>query len=282
MDDGHGRGSFLSAFFDKLTGKGEDVSQDDEIMDYLNNEEFTDIAPFQKEMIENILDFDDVLVRDIMTHRRDVFGVDKKTPVTEFLPRVLDEGFSRIPVYDGEIDNICGVLFVKDLLKLLLGGSVEQSLAENFMREPIFVPETNNCVELFELFTAKKMQIAVVLDEYGGTAGIVTMEDLLEEIVGNIQDEYDDEEAEIEEITPEMLDCLGSADPEEVAEKAGFKLPENKEYDTMGGLFLDLLGRIPEDGESPTVYLDDYSLTAIIVKDKRIERLRIRKQPNGE
>lgn len=278
MDDGHGRGNFLSAFFDKLTKKNENISADDEIMDYLNNEEFSEIAPFQKEMIENILDFDDIMVKDIMTHRRDISGVEKTDSLKNAVKVIIDEGFSRIPVYDEEIDNICGMLFAKDLLKLLFDKNSEEYTISDFMREALFVPETNNCVELFELFTSKRAQIAVVLDEYGGTSGIVTMEDLLEQIVGSIQDEYDDEEAEIEQITPDMYDCLGSADPEDVSETVGFELPEGKEYDTMGGLFLDLLGRIPEDGESPTVHYDDYDLTALIVKDKRIERIRIHKK----
>ncbi len=275
MDDGHGRQSFFSALFEKIKGRNENQSTDDEIMDYLNTEEFDDIAPFQKEMIENILDFDDLYVNDVMTHRTDIAGVEVDSPLKDALRLIIDEGFSRIPVYKEDIDSIVGVLFAKDLLTLALDESIEEHTISDFMREVIYVPETNSCAELFEQLTAKKMQIAVVLDEYGGTAGIVTMEDLLEAIVGNIQDEYDDEEAEIEQITPNMFDCLGSAHPFDVAKAVGFSLPEDKEYDTMAGFFIDLLGRIPQNGENPTVSYDSVSFNALIVNDNRIERIRI-------
>ncbi|MCD7772461.1 MAG: hemolysin family protein [Ruminococcus sp.] len=275
MDDGHGRQSFFSALFEKIKGRNENQSTDDEIMDYLNTEEFDDIAPFQKEMIENILDFDDLYVNDVMTHRTDIAGVEVDSPLKDALRLIIDEGFSRIPVYKEDIDSITGVLFAKDLLTLALDESIEEHTISDFMRKVIYVPETNSCAELFEQLTAKKMQIAVVLDEYGGTAGIVTMEDLLEAIVGNIQDEYDDEEAEIEQITPNMFDCLGSAHPFDVAKTVGFSLPEDKEYDTMAGFFIDLLGRIPQNGENPTVSYDSVSFNALIVNDNRIERIRI-------
>ncbi|MCD7727309.1 MAG: hemolysin family protein [Ruminococcus sp.] len=275
MDDGHGRQSFFSALFEKIKGRNENQSTDDEIMDYLNTEEFDDIAPFQKEMIENILDFDDLYVNDVMTHRTDIAGVEVDSPLKDALRLIIDEGFSRIPVYKEDIDSITGVLFAKDLLTLALDESIEEHTISDFMRKVIYVPETNSCAELFEQLTAKKMQIAVVLDEYGGTAGIVTMEDLLEAIVGNIQDEYDDEEAEIEQITPNMFDCLGSAHPFDVAKAVGFSLPEDKEYDTMAGFFIDLLGRIPQNGENPTVSYDSVSFNALIVNDNRIERIRI-------
>ena len=187
MDDSHGRRNIFSAFFDKITGKNENSSVDDEIMEYLNAEEFNDIAPFQKEMIENILDFDDLLVKDVMTHRTNVRGVELCSPLTDAVSLIIEEGFSRIPVYTEDIDNICGVLFAKDLLGLVFDKKPEEHKISEYIRDVINVPETNSCADLFELFTAKKMQIAVAVDEYGGTAGIVTMEDLLEAIVGNIQ-----------------------------------------------------------------------------------------------
>ena len=277
MDDSHGRRNIFSAFFDKITGKNENSSVDDEIMEYLNAEEFNDIAPFQKEMIENILDFDDLLVKDVMTHRTNVRGVELCSPLTDAVSLIIEEGFSRIPVYTEDIDNICGVLFAKYLLGLVFDKKPEEHKISEYIRDVINVPETNSCADLFELFTAKKMQIAVAVDEYGGTAGIVTMEDLLEAIVGNIQDEYDDEEAEIEQITPNMFDCLGTAHPYDVAKTVGFSLPDDTEYETMGGFFIDLLGRIPQSGETPTVRYEDFSFCAIIVTEKRIERIRIQR-----
>lgn len=238
------------------------------------------IEESQAEMISNIFEFDDLEIGDVMTHRTDVIAVEINSPVKYAVELAINEGFSRIPVFEDNIDNICGVIFAKDLLKLALSENAEKMELKDFLREIKYVPESNSCGELFEYFTSQKNHIAVVVDEYGGTAGIVTMEDILESIVGNIQDEYDDEDEEIQEITPNTFDILGSADPEEVIEILGKRLPDDADYDTIGGFVTDLLGYIPDDGQTPKVSWDNIEFSVIKTKDKRIEKLRavIKKQ----
>lgn len=242
------------------------------------------IEETQAEMISNIFEFDDLEVRDIMTHRTDVVGVEQRTTVRDTIKIVIEEGFSRIPVYDEHIDNICGVVFAKDLLKVVFEDNAEDKIVKDYMREIKYIPESNSCGELFEYFTSQKNQIAVVVDEYGGTAGIVTMEDLLESIVGNIQDEYDDEEEEIQEITPNTFDILGKADPEDVMEVLGKKLPTPHDYDTMGGFIMDMLGYIPSQGEKPFVVWENIEFSVIRVNEKRIDKIRavIKKEEQTE
>ena len=240
------------------------------------------IEESQAEMINNIFEFDDLEIKDVMTHRTDIVGIELNAPVTEAVNIAINEGFSRIPVYEGNIDNICGVIFAKDLLQLVLTENHEQLRLKDFMREIKYVPESNNCGELFEYFTSQKNHIAVAVDEYGGTAGIVTMEDLLESIVGNIQDEYDDEVEEIQEITPNTFDILGNAHPDDVMEMLHQKLPDGADYDTIGGFVIDLLGYIPNDGETPEVDWENIEFSVIKAKDKHIEKLRAVIQKQGD
>lgn len=264
----------LKVFGVKTQHEHESVTEEEILMmvDVVN--ETGGIEESQAEMISNIFEFDDLEISDVMTHRTDVVAIEINTPVKEAVEIVINEGFSRIPVYEDTVDNICGVVFAKDLLKLIFSENSEKTKLKDFMREIKFVPESNSCGELFEYFTSQKNHIAVVVDEYGGTAGIVTMEDLLESIVGNIQDEYDDEDEEIQEITPNTFDILGSADPTEVMEVLGKSLPENQDYDTIGGFVTDLLGYIPEDGQTPIVEWQNIEFSVIRTKDKRIEKIR--------
>ncbi|HEX3026142.1 MAG TPA: hemolysin family protein, partial [Clostridia bacterium] len=193
----------------------------------------------------------------------------------------LDEGYSRIPVYEDDLDNIVGVVYVKDLLRYV-GTPLSKELdIREFMRPPLFVPETKRCRELFSALTAQKLHMAVVIDEYGGTAGIITMEDLLESIVGNIQDEYDHEEEEYSVIDESTYTIEGMTDLEEVSHLLGVELPEG-DYDTLGGLIIDHLGRIPKENEHPSVEIDGILFTVEKVEDKRIDRVRAVKKPPVE
>lgn len=234
------------------------------------------IEESQAQMIGNIFDFDDIEVREVMTHRTEMAAIEDTKPVTEAVEIILEEGFSRIPVFHGNNDNICGVVFAKDLLRLVLDDSGKDSPVSEFMRDIMFVPESNKCGELFEQFTKERVQIAVVVDDYGGTAGIITMEDLLETIVGSIQDEYDDETEEIRENEDGTLDILGSAGCEDVLERLGLK--SDAEYDTIGGFVTDLLGHIPGDGEKALLEWENVIFRILEVKDKKIVRLRAEKK----
>lgn len=231
------------------------------------------IEESQAEMISNIFDFDDIEVREVMTHRTEMIAIEDNRPVTEAIKLIIDEGFSRIPVYHENNDNICGVVFAKDLLRLVLDDSGKDSPVSEFMREIMFVPESNKCGELFEQFTTERVQIAVVVDDYGGTAGIITMEDLLETIVGSIQDEYDDETEEIIKLSDGKLEVLGTAGCEEVMEALGKEY--DGDYDTIGGFVTELLGHIPEDGETAELEWENIRFSIAEVSDKKIVRLRV-------
>ena len=236
-------------------------------------EENGTIEESEKEMINNVFEFNDRLAGEIMTHRTEVSAVEVTSTLREIMEIGLSEGYSRIPVYDGDLDNIVGILYIKDLLQYV-GRPVSADFdAKDVMRPPLFVPETKRCRELFKVLKAQKQHMAVVIDEYGGTAGIVTMEDLLESIVGDIQDEYDHEEEEFSMIDDSTYTIDGAAELEEVSELLGVDLPKG-EYDTLGGLIIDRLGRIPLEGEHPSVEIAGITFTVEEVEERRIEKVR--------
>ena len=231
------------------------------------------IEESQREMINNIFSFDDVSVSDVMTHRRDMTAVPSDATASETAALAMREGFSRIPVFEDQIDSIVGVVLVKDLLPLV--GRAEDKPVRALMRPAIFVPETAKCRDVFQRMRREKMQLAIVADEYGGTAGMVTMEDLLEEIVGNIQDEYDgEEEAEITELSEGVFSIAGSADPEDILPRLGVKFEPDDEYDTMSAFVVHLLGRIPEEGERPAAEQDGVRYTLLSYEDNWISRIK--------
>ncbi|MBQ2296269.1 MAG: HlyC/CorC family transporter [Clostridia bacterium] len=238
------------------------------------------IEESQKEMINNIFEFDDIVAADVMTHRTDVVAIDINDSFTTVLKTVMEEGYSRIPVYDDDLDDIKGVLYVKDLLKFV-GQDLPKRGVAKLMRKAYFVPESKKCGELFAEMTEKRIQLAIVSDEYGGFAGIVTIEDLLESIVGNMQDEYDDEEEEFEKLNDTTYTIDGVTDIEEVEEELGIKLPQG-EYDTVAGMIMSILGRIPEENETPTVEAAGCEFTVESINERRIERVKIVKLPVEE
>lgn len=228
----------------------------------------------QREMINNIFEFDDVFVSDLMTHRTDVTAVADYTPISEVKAVAIEEGYSRIPVFHKTIDDIVGVVYVKDLLTYVGDTLPPRLSAGHVMREAFFVPETMRCDKLFKAMNEKRTQIAIAVDEYGGTAGIITFEDLLEALVGSIQDEYDeDEEEDIEQIDENVFDFDGTTDIEEVEEVLGIDIPEG-EYDTIGGFIISLLDRIPEDDTVSETDFEGIHFTASEVEDRRIGNVR--------
>lgn len=231
----------------------------------------------QRDMISNIFEFGDLEIAEVMTHRTDICGVEVNSDIHDAIIKIIDEGFSRLPVYDKTIDDIIGVVFAKDLLSLLVHENASQITIRHLMRDILYVPETNSCDELFTQFTKNKAQIAVAVDEYGGTAGIVTMEDLLESIVGNIQDEYDDEDEEITELSDGSYKVLGDTSPDDVMELFGKTLQEDHLYDTIGGFVIDHLGYIPNDNETPEFVYEDLKLSVLKATDKKIDELKISK-----
>lgn len=240
------------------------------------------IEDAQKEMINNIFEFDDMDAGDIMTHRTDVVAADiNDTNLEDFMALAIEHGRSRIPLYDEDIDNIVGIVYVKDLLKYVGKEVKAKGTLKNIMREPYFIPETKSCGELFKEMSSKKIQMAVVVDEYGGTAGIITLEDIVEAIMGNIQDEYDHEEDEISKIDENTFTVDGTIDIEEIDELIGKELPEGG-YETLAGFIMDELQCIPKDGEMNEVIFENVKFTVLSVEDRRIEKIKVEITPLQE
>lgn len=231
------------------------------------------IEDVQKEMINNIFEFDDLDAGDIMTHRTDMVAVEVNDPLDEVVEKAIEDGYSRIPVFEEDQDNIIGLIYVKDLLEYV-GKKLPEKTLRDIMREPMYVPESKICGDLFKEMTACHMQMAVVVDEYGGTAGIVTLEDIVEAIVGNIQDEYDDEDEEISKINETTFTIDGITNTEEVNELTGVDLPEGS-YDTLAGFIIKELGFLPKAGETYEVEYKNLKFTVIEVEDRRIEKVKV-------
>ena len=239
------------------------------------------IEDIQKEMIDNIFDFDDIDVSDIMTHRTDMFAVEDTDPLEEVVSISIEHGYSRIPVFHEDPDNIIGIVYIKDLLKYISTSLPKDKGPKDVMREAYYVPFSKSCGELFNEMCEKRVQMAVVVDEYGGTAGIVTMEDLLEAIVGNIQDEYDNEDEEIVEVSENVFTIDGTAYIEEVNELVGDVIPEG-DYDTLGGFLISQLGFLPQDGDMNVVEYENLKFTILNVEDRRIGKVRVEITPKVE
>jgi CBS domain containing-hemolysin-like protein len=232
----------------------------------------------EKELIHSIFEFGDTLVREVMLPRPDMVTAPVTAKLQDVLDLILKRGFSRIPMYKGELDNIVGVVYAKDVLRHLHAGKESVPL-DKIMREPYFVPETKRVSELLREMQGRRVHIAIVLDEYGSVAGLVTIEDLLEEIVGEIADEYDREEAQIEQVDDRTYRVNGRLSIDEVNDQLELELPQD-DWDTVAGLMYGLLGSVPTQGE--TVTYDGITLTAEKVLGRRIAKVLITKPAQSE
>lgn len=239
------------------------------------------IEETEKDMIANILDFNDTSVGEIMTHRTDITAVADDAPVGQVIEASVENGCSRIPVYHEDIDSVVGICYVKDLLPYVGRDVPDFIRLTDLMRPAYFIPETKKCSQLFTEMTERKVQIAIVVDEYGGTAGLITLEDLVESIVGNIQDEYDHEEEEIHQVSETEFTVDGTTSIDEISDLTGVSLPEG-DYDTIAGLVTEQLGRIPKEGEYPKIQVGRLTITVLEVEDQRLSRLLIVKEPPEE
>ena len=273
-------------FTDKLFGdKGtdnEEVSEGEILMMVDAGGESGGIDEAEKEMINNIFDFDDKIVGEIATHRKDITGIEINTGLDDIIKTITSEKYSRLPVYEENIDNIIGILNTKDLMTTLLMHGSENFDLRALLREPEYVPFNKKTDELFSEMQKNKFHLAVIVDEYGGTAGIVTMEDLIEEIMGNIQDEYDEEEQpeiEVQEDNSILFD--GKLSLEDVEDELKIELPVD-EYDTLGGFIVGQTGHIPEEYENIVIEYGGYTFTVEKIEDKRIAAVRAEKTVKAE
>lgn len=256
-----------------VTESDEEIVTEEEIRMMVDaGEEKGAIEEEEKEMINNVFEFNDISVSAIMTPRNDIFALDLNITVSELFDELEnDRTYSRIPVYDEDPDDIKGILYVKDVLN-----KPKDTKIADLIREPFYVPETMKINELFNELKLQKIQIAIVVDEYGGTAGLVTMEDVLEEIVGDIFDEYDEIENLYEAIDENTYIFDAGITIYDLSKVLDIDIEEG-DYDTLSGYFLELLGRMPKENEHPTVTTDKLEMTVEEFKDNRILTVKIHK-----
>ena len=251
-----------------ISGTDEETVTEEEIRMMVDvGEEKGSIKEEEKELINNVFEFNDKVVSEIMIHRKDIYAIDINSDIDNILQELDEYKYSRIPVYEENIDNIVGMLFIKDLLANV--NKKEKVKISKIIREPYFVSENKQIDELFRDLQKNKHQLAIVLDEYGGTAGLVTMEDIIEELVGNIFDEYDDEEKEFEKIDDNTFMISGSVSIHDLRKILGVEIPEG-EYDTLSGYLIELLGRIPSDDEKPVIETKRVTYKIEDYEEKRI------------
>ena len=251
-----------------ISGTDEETVTEEEIRMMVDvGEEKGSIKEEEKELINNVFEFNDKVVSEIMIHRKDIYAIDINSDIDNILKELDEYKYSRIPVYEENIDNIVGMLFIKDLLANV--NKKEKVKIAKIIREPYFVSENKPIDELFRDLQKNKHQLAIVLDEYGGTAGLVTMEDIIEELVGNIFDEYDEEEKEFEKIDDNTFVISGSVSIHDLRKILGVEIPEG-EYDTLSGYLIELLGRIPSDDEKPVIETKRVTYKIEDYEEKRI------------
>jgi len=272
--------SFLSGGILRLLGidpnvMDEPVTEEEIRMLLDEGSEDGNIEESDKDMIINIFDFDDTTVDELMTHRTDIVSLELGATLRQVVGTAVESHYTRFPVCEGDLDNIVGILHVKDLLERIISPDAPFDIS-SYLREPFYAAESMSCKLLLSILKEKKQQMAVVVDEYGGTAGIITMEDLLESIVGNIQDEYDDEEEEISSDGAGVYSIDGIADLEEVCKALGLELGEDdlEEFETISGYIIDRLGYIPDEHERPELRVGDVLFTVEAVEDRRIAKLK--------
>lgn len=268
-------------FFVKLFGidpyEEDDIITEEEIRMMIDmGEEKGTIDYIEKEMLNNVFEFDNKTVTDIMTHRTDIVAIPIEASLMEIIALINEEGFTRFPVYEDGIDNIVGVLHAKDIIKHIDVNQTNEANfeVENLIRHPYYVPSSKKTDELFRELQKNKVHMAIIIDEYGGTAGVVTMEDLIEEIVGNILDEYDEEERNFEKQDENTFIINGTVNLDVVGDFFDVKLPID-DYETLSGFVIGQLGRIPQGGERPEIEYDELIFKVEEVEEKRIAKVKV-------
>jgi putative hemolysin len=267
--------AFLAIFRIRGAGQRTFVSQADIKHLLAEGREQGVLDQSEVELIHSVFDFRDTPVRKVMVPRPKIFGLEADTPPGEVEGLMVEGGFSRIPVYQESIDNVIGVVFIKDALRQL---QKRQPVVLRKLLHPIhFVPETKKVGDLLKDLQKRRTHMAMVIDEHGSVTGLVTLEDLLEEIVGEIQDEYDWEERPVERLRDGSLVLEGTVAAAEVREAHGIPIPESAEFESVAGFMLERLGSMPRGGES--VVVGDYRLTVVDVERHRISKVKIERIP---
>lgn len=266
----------LKKFWKKIIRKEDSQQLEEEVMSMLEAGQESGILKEEgKKMINSIFAFDDKLAYEIMTPRTDVFVIDIDDPPEEYLNDLMTMRYSRIPVCKGETDNIIGILHIKDYLIQAWEKGFDGVDIASIIRKAYFVPETKNIDSLLYEMQRTKQQIAILIDEYGGFSGIVTMEDIIEQVVGDIDDEYDEEEEIIDKIDDNIYLVDGDVDLDDLDEELGIDLV-SETSETIGGFIIDMLGEIPDENDvGRIVEFENYQFKIMAIQDRRIERVKI-------
>ena len=231
----------------------------------------------ESDMIQSVLEFKNKLVKEIQTPRVDIISLDSNNSLDEAMDLIMNKKFSKIPVYKDTIDNIKGILYAKDVIPYLIGSRPEVDLLK-LTREPYFIPETKPIDEVMQEFKLKKTSIAVVVDEWGGTAGILTLEDIVEEVTGELRDPFDKEEYEIIKNKDGSSIVDGSINIYDIEENFEIEFPDDRDYDTLAGFILDDIGDIPKEGEK--VILNNYHFKVLKIISNRIDKIEVQSLNN--
>lgn len=273
MDSDHsGDSSSWSAKLKGLFSGKPAANSEEELQELIDASEQKGIIDEDEgEMLQSILELDETIVREIMVPRTSMVCCDRSAPLSQVLQAVIDSGHSRIPIYQDTNDNIIGFIYAKDLLTYW-GQSLEDVALDEVLRQPYLVPESKNVSELLQELRQRRVHIAIVIDEYGGTSGLVTIEDLIEEIVGEIEDEYDlVEEWLVEEDDGSVL-VDGRLDIEDFEERFGLEV-EREKFDTVGGYLVEHLGQVPNSGEK--IQINGLQILIVAADQRAIRKLRI-------
>lgn len=268
-------------FFKKGFFEGDDVTEEGIISLANEGMEQGVILDSEVEMIHNIFEYSDMDAKDIMTHRKHIAALEGSMTFRQMLEFVMNENYSRYPVYQDTIDNIIGAIHIKDVLNLILKEDVmDQPITEidGLIYEIPFIPETRNINTLFKGMQSKKTHMAIVVDEYGQTSGLVTMEDIIEEIMGEIEDEHDEEEQVIAKEPDGSYSMDGMAPLSEVCEVLGIEDEELEEFDTLNGFLVSLIDKIPADGETFQVKAYGFLFHVTLVENKMIKTVKVKKE----
>ena len=276
--------------FKRIFGKGRCTAGEDlteqEIMSMVNEgHENGVLQESEAEMINNIFTLDQKEAKDIMTHRKQIMALDGTCSLQEVLAEIRDMGYSRYPVYLDDVDNIIGIIHIKDILNQMLDQTnMEQQLTKinDLIRPASFIPETRNIDVLFKNMQSQKIHMVIVVDEYGQTSGLVTMEDILEEIVGNIFDEHDAEEEQIVEEADGSYVIDGMTDFDDVCELLEIHGEEPEDFDTLSGFLISRINKIPVNGEHYQVSAYGYRFDVLLVEHRVIRTVRVTKEPLNE
>lgn len=266
----------IKKFWKKLTNQTNGSQMEEEVMSILEAGQESGVLKEEgKKMINSIFALDDKLAYEIMTPRTDVFVIDIEDPPEEYVDDLMKLRYSRIPVCQGETDNIIGILNIKDYLIQAWEKGFESVDIASILRAPYFVPETKNIDALLFELQKMKQQIAILIDEYGGFSGIVTMEDIIEQVVGDIDDEYDEEEEIIDKVDDHIYLVDGDVSLEDLDEELGIDLT-SETSETIGGFLIDMLGEIPDENDvGRIIEFENYQFKIMAIQDRRIERVKI-------